>query len=523
MIRNAPPHVDDLGVTDPLIGRAEMHGVEVARAARTADFDSIADRLLEGLNLVPMRGGDLTAFLCHSSQDKEKVRDLYRRLTNDGVTCWFDEEDLIPGQDWDREIRQALGRCRYVLACLSSSSVTTAGYVQTELKRALDRADEQPEGSIYLVPVRLEPCDVPGRLQRLQRVDLFDERGYDKLVRALRLGLIGHAIGDPDQVPGSRKASEDVAEAPIPEPSEVATDVPSLPPSSIIRTSSRPDGGRATHERGESLPTPEAGGDGASRKKRSSRLWLSAAIAAATVLVVAVAAVVYQGGGDRGPQQRPDGGPTPSTPATAAAASSDPGADPPAGGFVLFDDFSGASLDPARWIGADAAAPVVSVVDGALRVEAPQGTGEGTSVDVEAVLPRSAEAVRFLMTVRRIDGKNDGGAHVYVAGAGDRFHEMWGGPNGDGAPTIGYAICQTDNPCSGYDAFTQRGEQVAPIGRSLSVVVRRTDQGWQVDVDGRQWTLAAVERGPIERLTVGTYSFGEGFRVDLDDPYISYS
>ena len=36
--------------------------------------------------------------------------------------------------------------------------------IQKELRKALDVADEQPEGSIYLIPVRLELCEFPDRL-----------------------------------------------------------------------------------------------------------------------------------------------------------------------------------------------------------------------------------------------------------------------------------------------------------------------------------------------------------------------
>ena len=39
-------------------------------------------------------------FLCHSSGDKERVRQLYHQLMADGVDCWFDEERILPGQYW---------------------------------------------------------------------------------------------------------------------------------------------------------------------------------------------------------------------------------------------------------------------------------------------------------------------------------------------------------------------------------------------------------------------------------------
>jgi hypothetical protein len=124
-------------------------------------------------------------FLCHSSGDKEQVRRLYQRLKSDGARCWFDEEDLLPGQKWEYEIRRAIRRSKFVLACLTGASVSRAGFVQKELKLALDIANEQPEGGVYIVPVRLEECAVPERLEDLQWVDLFEDGGYERLLRGL--------------------------------------------------------------------------------------------------------------------------------------------------------------------------------------------------------------------------------------------------------------------------------------------------------------------------------------------------
>jgi hypothetical protein len=125
-------------------------------------------------------------FLCHSSGDKGRVRRLYDQLITDGIDCGFDDEDLLPGQDWEYEINRAITKSKLVLACLSKDSVTKAGYVQKELKTALDAADRQPEGIAFLIPVRLEECEVPHRLSRWQWVDLFKEGGYERLIRGLR-------------------------------------------------------------------------------------------------------------------------------------------------------------------------------------------------------------------------------------------------------------------------------------------------------------------------------------------------
>jgi hypothetical protein len=37
----------------------------------------------------------LQAFICHSSGDKDPVRDLHQKLTSDGVIPWLDEENLL--------------------------------------------------------------------------------------------------------------------------------------------------------------------------------------------------------------------------------------------------------------------------------------------------------------------------------------------------------------------------------------------------------------------------------------------
>jgi len=128
---------------------------------------------------------DRRIFLCHSSNDKDKVRTLYNRLMDDGFKPWLDEEDLLPGQDWKETIVYAVESSTVVLVCLSRSSITKTGYVQKEIKFALERSDEQPEGKIFIIPVRLEQCNVPRRLNRWQYVDLFHEKGYSKLLKAL--------------------------------------------------------------------------------------------------------------------------------------------------------------------------------------------------------------------------------------------------------------------------------------------------------------------------------------------------
>ena len=74
---------------------------------------------------------------------------------------------------------------RYVLVCMTASSVDKVGYLQQEISIALTLAAQQPEGSVFLIPVRLEPCRIPDGMSTWQWVDLFEETGYPRLLRAI--------------------------------------------------------------------------------------------------------------------------------------------------------------------------------------------------------------------------------------------------------------------------------------------------------------------------------------------------
>jgi hypothetical protein len=110
---------------------------------------------------------------------------LYKQLLADGIDPWLDEENLLPGQDWALEITKALRASDLIIVCLSRGSVTKEGFIQKEIRQALDVADEKPEETIFLIPLRLEQCEVPERLRKWQWVDLFEKDGYQRLLRSL--------------------------------------------------------------------------------------------------------------------------------------------------------------------------------------------------------------------------------------------------------------------------------------------------------------------------------------------------
>ena len=129
--------------------------------------------------------GPLRIFICHASPDKASAHVLYTHLKAMQAQPWLDEEDLIGGQDWRYVIRQAVENSDVVLVCLSRQSVEHDGFVKDEIGFALTHAERQPNGAIFVVPLRLEECAVPERLRRWHWVDWFGPRGSNQLQRTL--------------------------------------------------------------------------------------------------------------------------------------------------------------------------------------------------------------------------------------------------------------------------------------------------------------------------------------------------
>lgn len=126
----------------------------------------------------------LKVFLCHAHADRDPVRALYTRLTNDGVDAWLDKEKLLPGQDWELEIKKAVREADVVVVCLSNQ-FNQRGFRQKEVRLALDTAMEMPEGEIFIIPARLEECENLESLRKWHWVNLFENDGYEKLIKAL--------------------------------------------------------------------------------------------------------------------------------------------------------------------------------------------------------------------------------------------------------------------------------------------------------------------------------------------------
>jgi len=118
------------------------------------------------------------------------VRKLHQRLSAEGwIDPWLDEEKLRLGQDWAVVIKEALDVADVVLVFLSRNSIQKEGFVQRELNHAWELSLEKPSDIIYLIPFRLDDCQVPRQLSSRHWGDYFGdekENTYQNLLRSLK-------------------------------------------------------------------------------------------------------------------------------------------------------------------------------------------------------------------------------------------------------------------------------------------------------------------------------------------------
>jgi TIR domain/Effector-associated domain 1 len=129
----------------------------------------------------------LQVFLCHANDDKPEVRKLYTRLSAEAwIQPWLDEEDIDGGADWNYIVRRAIASSDAMIVLMSNHSVSNAGFRNKEIKLALEKLDELPEGDVFIIPLKLEECQTPYSLEKYHALKYFEPNSYERLLRSLR-------------------------------------------------------------------------------------------------------------------------------------------------------------------------------------------------------------------------------------------------------------------------------------------------------------------------------------------------
>jgi hypothetical protein len=107
-------------------------------------------------------------FVSYTKADRERVSPYYSALKSSSYQVWMDIYDIKGGQNWDFEIVKAIDVATIIVAFVSKNSVDRRGYIQKELRTALEKYREKLVDDIFLIPVMLDDIDIPAQLKPLQ-------------------------------------------------------------------------------------------------------------------------------------------------------------------------------------------------------------------------------------------------------------------------------------------------------------------------------------------------------------------
>ncbi len=177
----------DEGTTCQQLSQIVMRGLRAGRAVEIEGLGIFYPDAELGVRFEPRSQPQV--FIAYVKEDEAQATRLYADLEAAGFNPWIDVRKLMPGQNWPRAIESAIEASDYFIACFSSNSVRKKGGFQAEIRYALDCARQIPLDDIFIVPVRLDACELPRSISsELQYIDLFRdrERGIEHLIAMMR-------------------------------------------------------------------------------------------------------------------------------------------------------------------------------------------------------------------------------------------------------------------------------------------------------------------------------------------------
>ncbi|HRW09570.1 MAG TPA: SUMF1/EgtB/PvdO family nonheme iron enzyme [Caldilineaceae bacterium] len=119
-------------------------------------------------------------FVCYARADEEFAVPLVTKLKARCVPIWIDVWDILPSEDWDIAIENALDTCAYFLIILSPAA-TDSREVRGELRFALNEGKP-------IVPILYQDCRIPRQLLNVNYLDFRDgisDAGLERVLLAL--------------------------------------------------------------------------------------------------------------------------------------------------------------------------------------------------------------------------------------------------------------------------------------------------------------------------------------------------
>jgi hypothetical protein len=165
------------------VSKVPKHAHVLVKLPNTDRFEDIGDLpIVDGIIYLPVP----FVFLSYAREDSEKVQQINSELRDKGILTWFDKQDLLPGDNWQTKIEEAIETSDYILIFLSPKSINKRGTFQREMKYALDQLLVRPNSESYIIPVLLEECVPPREFKDIQWACGWEEDWLEGTIAALR-------------------------------------------------------------------------------------------------------------------------------------------------------------------------------------------------------------------------------------------------------------------------------------------------------------------------------------------------
>lgn len=134
-------------------------------------------------------------FLSYAKEDGAIVKEFHDHLKALGFEPWLDQEQLLPGQRWEKEIDRALNSAHVVILFLSPRSVQKRSFVTREANQAVQNLRYKKPDDIYIIPVLIEACDVPEEIsERAQYIEISAPGAKNKIVSAIKIAAAQQGV-----------------------------------------------------------------------------------------------------------------------------------------------------------------------------------------------------------------------------------------------------------------------------------------------------------------------------------------
>ena len=131
----------------------------------------------------------LTSFLSYPRENASDSEAVFRFMRSIGVECWWDQESLVGGEEWDKSRSDAQNSVDLFLLICSKHTFSKDGVIQREIREALERAKDKRPGKIYIVPLLIEKIELPKEIGRFQWIALYQQNWRGELARTLKTAM----------------------------------------------------------------------------------------------------------------------------------------------------------------------------------------------------------------------------------------------------------------------------------------------------------------------------------------------